>query len=135
MYESLNVYKKPLRACCMKPVTGFFRNGCCDSSDEDTGLHCVCVILTQSFLEFSKSKGNDLTTPLPEYNFPGLNEGDKWCLCARRWLEAYNYGVAPKIIISATHLKTLDVIDINILEENAIDIDEKPDKDIDSYQI
>ena len=121
MYNSLNVYGKPLRVCCMQPMTGFFRNGCCDTSDEDMGLHCVCVILTTSFLEFSKSKGNDLTTPIAEYNFPGLNEGDKWCLCASRWLEAYNHGVAPKVVISATHQKALDIIDLATLEEYAID--------------
>ncbi len=121
MYESLNVYGKPLRVCCMKPMTGFYRNGCCDSSDEDNGMHCVCVIITNSFLEFSSSRGNNLATPVPEYNFPGLVEGDKWCLCALRWLEAYKHGVAPKVVISATHIKTLDVIDLTILEEFAID--------------
>ena len=121
MSPSLNVYGKPLRVCCMQPTTGFFRNGCCDTSEEDFGIHTVCVIATNAFLEFSKSKGNDLSTPAPEFQFPGLSEGDKWCLCATRWLEAYQAGVAPKVIISATHQKTLDIIPLNILEEYAID--------------
>lgn len=123
MEDSFNVYGKPLRACCMNPVTGFFRNGCCDTSNEDVGMHTVCVIVTQAFLEFSKSRGNDLSTPLLEYNFPGLKEGDKWCLCAKRWLEAYENKVAPKVVISATHIKTLEVIDIQTLEKFAVDTD------------
>ena len=121
MEESLNVYGNPLRVCCMSPATGFFRNGCCDTSAEDMGIHTVCVITTDSFLEFSKSRGNDLSTPVPHFQFPGLKEGDKWCLCAARWLEAYNAGVAPKVIISATHQRTLDIIPLEILEEYAID--------------
>ena len=135
MEQSLNVYGKPLRICCMKPTTGFFRNGCCDTSDEDTGMHCVCIIVTNSFLEFSKSQGNDLSTPVPEYNFPGLVEGDKWCLCALRWKEAYLHGVAPKVVISATHLKTLQVIDIKILEEFAIDTQDKSNNEDDMLTI
>lgn len=105
----------------MSPATGFYRNGCCDTSDEDMGLHTVCVIATQSFLEFSQSRGNDLITPAPHFQFPGLKEGDKWCLCASRWLQAYHAGVAPKIIISATHQKTLEIIPLEVLEEYALD--------------
>ena len=134
MYESLNVYGKPLRACCMKPMTGFYRNGCCDSSDEDTGIHTVCIIVTNSFLKFSASKGNNLATPIPEYNFPGLVEGDKWCLCARRWLEAYENGVAPKVVVSATHIKTLDIIDLEILEKFSIDSNNS-DSNLDSLSL
>ena len=121
MEDSLNVYGKPLRTCCNNPVTGFFRNGCCDTAKGDLGVHTVCVVVTQTFLEFSQSKGNDLITPMPSYNFPGLKEGDKWCLCALRWLEAYNEGVAPQIIISATHKRTLDMVPLDILEQYAID--------------
>ncbi len=134
MYQSLNVYGKPLRACCMKPMTGFYRNGCCDSADEDTGIHPVCIIVTNSFLKFSASKGNDLATPIPEYNFPGLVEGDKWCLCARRWLEAYKHGIAPKLVISATHIKTLGIIDLEILEKFSIDSNNS-DSNLDSLSL
>jgi uncharacterized protein len=119
--ESLNVYGKPLRTCCMSPVTGFFRNGCCDTSDQDVGVHTVCIIVTDSFLAFSKEAGNDLSTPIPEYGFSGLKKGDKWCLCAARWLEAYHAGVAPHVVISATHQKTLEIVDLELLESFAID--------------
>ncbi|RAP32525.1 DUF2237 domain-containing protein [Candidatus Marinamargulisbacteria bacterium SCGC AG-410-N11] len=121
MDDSVNVYNKPLRACCMSPMTGFYRNGCCDTSTQDHGMHTVCVIVSTQFLEFSKAKGNDLITPIPEYQFPGLKEGDKWCLCALRWREAYDAGVAPKVIISATHKQTLEVIELELLEQFAID--------------
>ena len=120
--ESVNVYGKPLRICCKNPMTGFFRSGWCDTCNEDQGAHTVCAIVTDSFLTFSKEKGNDLSTPIPEYNFPGLKEGDKWCLCARRWLEAYNAGVAPQIVITATHKRTLEIIKLDILEKYAIDL-------------
>tara|TARA_B100000586_G_C20045629_1_gene399720 strand:+ start:333 stop:719 length:387 start_codon:yes stop_codon:yes gene_type:complete len=116
-----NVLGTPLRACCMQPITGFTRNGFCELHPDDQGLHTVCVIVTDAFLAFSKSKGNDLSTPFPEYQFPGLKEGDKWCLCALRWKEAYEANVAPKIVISATHESVLEIIDLEVLKQYAID--------------
>ncbi len=119
---SLNVFGEVLIPCSTDPMTGFFRDGCCNTSDDDFGSHTVCVILTDAFLEFSKSKGNDLSTPMPAYGFPGLKAGERWCLCARRWLEAYQAGKAPKVILRATHQKALEVIDIQILREFAFDL-------------
>ena len=121
MYPSINVWCKPLRVCCNNPTTGFFRNGCCDTSADDVGQHLVCVQITESFLRFSKSVGNDLSTPVPEYQFPGLTEGDKWCLCANRWKQAYDAGCAPQVYLGATHHATLDIIPLDILEAFAID--------------
>ena len=118
-----NVLGKPLRACCMSPMTGFTRNGFCDLHPKDKGLHTVCAIMTTSFLEFSKEKGNDLSTPVPEFQFPGLKEGDKWCLCAMRWKEAFLAGMAPKIVLTATHESVLEIITLDDLKEYAIDID------------
>lgn len=117
----MNVLGTPLRACCMRPMTGFFRNGCCDTSAQDTGVHTVCVIVTASFLAFSRSVGNDLSTPQPAYQFPGLKEGDKWCLCALRWLEAHQAGCAPRVILSATHRCSLDYIQLEDLKAHAAD--------------
>ncbi len=125
LLPSKNVFGKPLRTCCMNPITGFFRNGCCDTNQEDHGAHTVCVIVTNRFLEFSKEKGNDLSTPHPEFNFKGLQEGDKWCLCAERWVEAEQFGVAPQVILSATHERTLDYTDLDTLKKYAIDIKEQ----------
>ena len=110
-----NVFGEPLITCSTKPLTGFFRNGCCDTNEKDIGLHTVCVIISQEFLLFSKSVGNDLTTPLPQYGFEGLKNGDKWCLCALRWKEALINNVAPKVVLEATNEKTLDVINIDDL--------------------
>ncbi len=121
LYDSKNVLGKPLRVCCMDPTTGFFRNGCCDTNDDDHGVHTVCVIVTKTFLAFSKENGNDLSTPNVEFGFPGLKEGDKWCLCASRWVEALKMGVAPQIILSATHERTLDFVDLDTLKKYAID--------------
>lgn len=117
---SLNVYGQPLATCGTKPMTGAFRNGCCDTGPLDLGTHTVCAIVTADFLAFSKSRGNDLTKPLPKYNFPGLAPGDRWCLCVSRWKEAYLAGVAPPIDLNATHLKTLEVVDIDALERFSI---------------
>ena len=122
MKAQKNVLGKPLRACCMQPITGFTRNGLCELHPEDQGLHTICIIATESFLKFSKSCGNDLSTPLPYYQFPGLKEGDKWCLCAMRWKEAYDAGVAPKIVISATHESVLEIMDLDTLKEYAVDL-------------
>jgi len=116
-----NVFGKPLRACCMQPVTGFFRNGLCELHPEDSGVHTVCIIATDAFLNFSAKQGNDLSTSIPEYDFPGLKTGDKWCLCALRWKEAYDAGAAPKIVLSATHESMLDIVPLEILTEYAID--------------
>lgn len=110
-----NIFGEPLITCSTKPITGFFRNGCCDTNEKDIGLHTVCVIVSQEFLLFSKSVGNDLTTPLPQYGFEGLKNGDKWCLCALRWKEALINNVAPKVVLEATNEKTLDVINIDDL--------------------
>jgi uncharacterized protein (DUF2237 family) len=110
-----NVFGEPLITCSKKPLTGFFRNGCCDTDDTDVGMHTVCIIADKEFLLFSQAVGNDLITPMPQYGFAGLQEGDKWCLCALRWKEALINNVAPKVILEATNEKTLDVISMDDL--------------------
>lgn len=115
MDESLNVFGLPLIECSMNPLTGFFRNGCCDTNEQDFGVHTVCTIVDSEFLAFSKEMGNDLSTPRPEYNFAGLKPGDRWCLCAARWKEAYEAGKAPQVILEATHERTLDLVPLNEL--------------------
>ena len=114
-----NVFGEPLQICCTKPMTGYFRDGLCRTISEDTGTHTVCAIMTKDFLEFSSFKGNDLVTPVPYYQFPGLKEGDKWCLCVSRWIEAEKEGKAPKLILEATHEKTLEYTSIDILINHA----------------
>ena len=114
-----NVFGEPLQICCTKPMTGYFRDGLCRTISEDTGTHTVCAIMTKDFLEFSSLKGNDLVTPVPYYQFPGLKEGDKWCLCVSRWIEAEKEGKAPKLILEATHEKTLEYTSIDILIKHA----------------
>ena len=121
-HESLNVYGEPLESCSDDPKTGFFRDGCCNTTQEDMGMHTVCVLLTDDFLQFSKRMGNDLTTPHPEFDFPGLVAGNRWCLCATRWLQAYKAGVAPQVHMRSTHFRTLEVVDIKILKAHALDI-------------
>jgi uncharacterized protein len=113
--SQMNIHGKPLELCSQDPLTGFFRNGCCDTDNHDRGLHTVCVILTDEFLKFSLEVGNDLSTPRPEFDFPGLKPGQKWCLCANRWLEAYESGAAPPIITESTNIKTLDIIDFETI--------------------
>ena len=120
--DQLNIFKEPLEACSFDPVTGFFRTGCCETSEQDTGSHTVCAIMTEEFLKFSKSKGNDLSTPVPAFDFPGLNSGDRWCLCAARWLEAYEAGSAPSIIARATHRRALEIIPMEVMKEFSLDI-------------
>ncbi len=115
----LNVFGEPLIPCSSNPLTGFFRDSCCKTCAEDIGSHTVCAIMTAEFLEFSKNRGNDLITPKPEYNFPGLKPGDKWCLCALRWKEAFLFGCAPKVILEATNEKALEIIDIKHLIQYA----------------
>ncbi len=114
-----NVFGEPLITCSKEPITGYFRDGCCNTDQTDAGLHTVCIIVTKKFLQFSKAVGNDLSTPMPQFNFPGLKIGDKWCLCALRWKEALENNCAPKVILEATHEKTLDVIALNDLIEYA----------------
>ena len=110
-----NIFGEKLITCSNSPLTGYFRNGCCDTDNSDLGMHTVCVIVSKEFLLFSKSKGNDLSTSVPEFGFTGLKPGDKWCLCALRWKEAFLNNLAPKVILEATNEKTLDVIKIEDL--------------------
>ena len=110
-----NIFGEPLITCSTKPLTGYFRNGCCDTDNTDVGMHTVCVVVNHDFLLFSKAVGNDLITPMPEYGFDGLKDGDKWCLCALRWKEALINNVAPKVVLEATNEKTLQVINIQDL--------------------
>ncbi len=117
MFESKNVYGKALKPCSMNPKTGFFRDGCCNTDHNDQGMHTVCIQVTENFLKYSKLKGNDLSTHIPEYGLHGVNEGDSWCLCAPRWLEAFNEGWAPKVHLENTHEETLVIIPLEILEE------------------
>ena len=103
-----NVLGGPLRTCSNNPRTGFYRNGCCDTGPQDGGLHIVCTVMTDEFLKFSRERGNDLSTPNPMFQFPGLRAGDRWCLCATRWREAYEAGVAPRVVLEATHISMLE---------------------------
>lgn len=121
MERSENVYGEVLRPCSVRPMTGFFRDGCCNTSAADAGCHTVCAEMTEAFLEFSKARGNDLTTPMPEYGFPGLKAGDRWCLCAGRWKEAWQAGVAPRVLLRATHKVALRHVPLSVLEEHAAD--------------
>ncbi|MBC8475584.1 MAG: DUF2237 domain-containing protein [Bacteroidetes bacterium] len=116
--ENLNVFGQPLIACSTNPITGFFRDGCCNTNEEDFGVHTVCIVATTEFLAFSKQVGNDLSTPLPQWGFQGLKEGDKWCLCADRFKEAYDNGKAPKVLLEATNEKTLEIVSMEVLLEN-----------------
>ena len=122
MDEPINVLGEPLVPCSDNPRTGFFRDGACNTCDEDAGSHTVCIQVTQEFLEFSKARGNDLSTPHPEMDFPGLNPGDCWCLCAARWLEAHEYGVPPKVYMSRTHRRALDIVPLKLLRQYARDL-------------
>ncbi len=116
-----NVLGTPLQTCSLDPVTGFYRDGCCNTGPQDRGLHMVCAIMTTEFLEFSKSRGNDLSTPMPHYHFPGLKDGDQWCLCALRWVEAYKNGKAPKVRLKSTHQAMLQIVPLEILKDFAVD--------------
>ena len=121
-YPSTNVFGEPLTVCSERPKTGFFRNGCCDSGDEDRGLHTVCVQVTADFLAFSAARGNDLSTAAPEHGFAGLRPGDRWCLCAARWKEAYDAGKAPHVVLSGTHAATLELVPLDVLRRYALDM-------------
>lgn len=115
-----NVLGKPLIGCCFDPVTGYFRDGLCRTGPTDSGRHVVCAIMTEAFLTFTKEQGNDLSTPLPQYNFPGLNPGDGWCLCALRWKEAYEAGCAPMVKLEATHERALEYVEFGWLLERKV---------------
>ncbi|MAK81617.1 DUF2237 domain-containing protein [Phenylobacterium sp.] len=117
--EAKNVLGGELLRCSMDPVTGFFRNGCCETGPHDVGLHTVCAVMTADFLTFSRSRGNDLSTPVPESGFPGLRPGDRWCLCAPRWKEALDAGCAPKLVLEATHEETLAIVPLGVLKDYA----------------
>lgn len=121
MTRQANVYGEPLIPCSTDPMTGWFRNGCCETDGSDTGVHTVCAVMTAEFLEFSKSVGNDLSTPMPQYGFPGLQPGDQWCLCAARWQEAFEAGKAPRVRLAATHALTLEFVSLADLERFALD--------------
>ena len=122
MDESINVFGDPLISCSEDPITGFFRDGCCNTNDQDLGSHTVCIETSQTFLEFSRFKGNDLSTPMPDYGFPGLKPGDRWCLCAARWLEAHDQGMAPRVHLSRTHIKALEIVPLELLKTYAADL-------------
>lgn len=121
--NSVNVFGEPLETCSEEPMTGFYRDGCCNTSDTDLGSHTVCVLLTDDFLQFSKQQGNDLITPQPQYDFPGLQAGQRWCLCASRWLQAYVAGCAPRVYLKRTHLRALEIVPMEQLREFAADLD------------
>jgi uncharacterized protein len=117
-----NVLGERLEICSIQPMTGFFRDGCCDTSEEDVGSHTVCAVMTAAFLEFSKSCGNDLSTPMPQFGFRGLKPGDRWCLCAPRWQEAFEAGQAPRVVLRATHEGALDYCALADLKRFAVDL-------------
>jgi uncharacterized protein (DUF2237 family) len=117
--DAKNVLGGELVPCSTKPLTGFFRNGCCETGPDDLGLHTVCAVMTADFLAFSKAAGNDLSTPVPEYQFAGLKPGDRWCLCAPRWKEALDAGMAPRVILEATHEETLAIVPLGVLKDYA----------------
>ena len=120
--EPINVYGEPMNPCGSDPLTGFFRDGSCNTCKEDVGSHTVCISATDDFLAFSKSVGNDLSTPMPEYGFPGLKTGDRWCLCAARWLQAHEKDMAPRVFLSNTHQRALDIVPLELLKKFAVDL-------------
>ena len=117
-----NVLGGPLQTCSERPLTGYYRDGCCNTGDDDAGVHAVCVRVSAEFLTFSRSRGNDLSTPQPEYGFPGLQPGDRWCLCALRWVEALHAGVAPPLVLAATHEAMLEYAPLAELRKYALDL-------------
>ncbi len=119
---SLNVFGELLLPCNEDPITGFFRDGCCNTNGDDIGSHTVCIEVSRTFLEYSRFKGNDLSTPVPEFGFPGLKHGDRWCLCAQRWLEAYHQDMAPRVHLMRTHQKATEVIPLALLKQFAVDL-------------
>ncbi|MEP3479137.1 MAG: DUF2237 domain-containing protein [Fuerstiella sp.] len=129
-----NVFNQELLPCSTDPMTGFFRTGLCETCGDDAGMHTVCVEMTADFLEFSKQMGNDLSTPRPEYRFPGLKPGDKWCVCLPRWKEALDAGVAPKLLLKATHISAIEHISVETLREYGLDADDWPQTDSDQEE-
>jgi uncharacterized protein len=124
MSTGKNVLGTDLETCCMKPKTGYYRNGRCDTGPGDFGVHTVCAEMTAEFLAFSKAQGNDLSTPVREFQFPGLKPGDRWCLCASRWKEAFEAGMAPRVVLKSTHISTLEFVSLEELKVHAVDADE-----------
>lgn len=119
---ALNVFGDTLQPCSEDPVTGFFRDGCCNTCEEDSGSHTVCIEASAEFLEFSRFRGNDLSTAVPEFGFPGLKAGDCWCLCAARWLEAHEHKLAPKLRLASTHVKALEIVPLELMKSYALDL-------------
>ncbi len=119
---ALNVLGEPLEPCSLAPLTGFYRDGCCNTGPEDLGAHVVCAEMTADFLEFSAQQGNDLSTPRPEFGFAGLKEGDRWCLCAARWQEAFVAGMAPRVVLKSTHARALEICGLEELKAFAMDL-------------
>jgi uncharacterized protein (DUF2237 family) len=119
--DARNVLGGELLPCSISPLTGFFRNGCCETGPHDTGMHTVCAVMTAEFLAYSRQSGNDLSTPRPEFGFDGLQPGDRWCLCAPRWKEALDDGVAPQLVLEATHEETLAIVPLGVLKDYAVD--------------
>ena len=119
--KAKNVLGGELQTCSTDPMTGFYRDGCCNTGGQDAGLHVVCSLMTQEFLEFSRDCGNDLISPMPMYHFPGLKPGDRWCLCAARWKEAHDAGKAPRVVLEATHISALEYADLDDLRNHAVD--------------
>jgi len=117
---ALNVFGTELVPCSYDPLTGYFRDGCCNTQQDDVGTHVICARMTEEFLAYSQARGNDLSTPRPEHRFRGLRAGDRWCLCALRWQEAWAAGLAPPVVLEATHERALDIISLNILKANAL---------------
>lgn len=115
-----NVLGTELVPCGLDPITGFYRNGCCETGPDDIGLHTVCAVMTAEFLAYSKSVGNDLSTPMPDHGFKGLEPGDRWCLCAPRWKEALDAGAAPKLVLEATHEETLAIVTLGVLKDHEV---------------
>ena len=120
MNNDLNVLGEPLQPCSMNPLTGFYRDGCCKTGEDDRGKHIVCAQMTVDFLNYTKSRGNDLTTAIPQFGFPGLKPGDQWCLCASRWKEALDAGMAPPVQLRATHEAALEIVSLDELEHHAL---------------
>lgn len=121
MSQSSNVLGTPLETCCTSPMTGFYRDGKCSTGAGDVGAHVVCAQVTEEFLKYTKSQGNDLSTPVPAFSFPGLKPGDRWCLCASRWKEALDDGVAPPVVLTATHASALEYVSLTDLKQHATD--------------
>lgn len=122
MADELNVLGEPLQSCSDEPLTGFFRDGCCRTGRQDLGAHVICARVTAEFLEYSRRRGNDLVTPQPASGFPGLRPGDRWCLCAARWKEALAAGVAPRVVLQATHVQALEIVEMEDLKRHALDL-------------